>query len=323
MDKILVSVSYFDTLGREAWNLLEENGYDIIYNPEKNFPSYTTEEIEELPDREEITAALVGMDDYRDERKYQLLPNLRIVTKFGVGVDNIDGELAKKYGVKICNAPGQNANAVAELTVCFILNLLRSVPFKQKEMEEGIWDRSQRYEIKGKIIGLLGFGSIAKLVAKKLQAWDVKVIACDLFPDKKTAAELGVRMTTQEEVITTSDFVSIHIPAAPETYHLFDEKKINAMKDGVYLLNLARGALVDLNALANALNSGKLAGAGLDVFEVEPLPADAEIFKCKNVVVTPHVGAETFEAYHNVSMTTALDFVRVIKGENPIHWVNR
>ena len=126
MDKILVSVSYFDTLGREAWNLLEENGYEIIFNPEKNFPSYTTEEIEVLPDREEITAALVGMDDYRDERKYQLLPNLRIVTKFGVGVDNIDGELAKKYGVKICNAPGQNANAVAELTVCFILNLLRS-----------------------------------------------------------------------------------------------------------------------------------------------------------------------------------------------------
>lgn len=323
MNKILVSASYYDTLGREAWELLEQNGYEVIFNPEKKFPNYSTEEIEALPNREEIIAALIGMDDYRDERKYQLLPNLKVVTKFGVGVDNIDGELAKKYGVKACNAPGQNSNAVAELTVCFMLNLLRSVIYRQKTMETGVWDRSQGNEIIGKTVGLLGFGAIAKLVAKKLQAWDVNVIAYDLFPNEKAAAELGVRMTTKEEVITASDLVSIHIPATPETHHMFNKETIASMKDGAYLLNLARGALVDLDALVEALNSGKLAGAGLDAFEVEPLPADAEIFKCKNVVVAPHIGAETFEAYHNVSMTTAQDFVRVIKGEDPVHWVNR
>lgn len=323
MNKILVSASYYDTLGREAWELLEDNGYEVIYNPEKKFPSYSTEEIEALPDKEEIIAALIGMDDYRDERKYQLLPNLKVVTKFGVGVDNIDGELARKYGVKACNAPGQNSNAVAELTVCFMINMLRRVVSVHKKMETGEWDRSQGNEVKGKTIGLLGFGAIAKLVAKKLQTWDVNIIAYDLYPNEKAAQELGVRMTTQEEVITASDIVSIHIPATPDTYHMFNKETIASMKDGAYLINAARGALVDLDDLVEALNSGKLAGAALDAFEVEPLPADAEIFKCPNIVVAPHIGAETFEAYHNVSMATAQDFVRVIKGEDPVFWVNR
>lgn len=323
MKKILVSVSHFDTLGRDAWRLLEENGYEIIFDKEKIFPAYTTEEIEKLPEREEIVAALIGMDDYRDERKYQLMPNLKAVAKFGVGVDNIDGELARKYGVKALNAPGQNSNAVAELTVAFMIDILRQVFPLQRDLENGLWTRFMGREVKGKTVGLLGFGAIARLVAKKLQTWDVNVIAYDLFPNEEEAKKLGVRMTTQEEVITASDIVSIHIPATPETYHLFNKEKIAKMKEGAYLLNLARGALVDLDALADALNSGKLSGAGLDAFEVEPLPKDAAIFKCRNVVLTPHTGAETIEAYHNVSMTTSADFIRVLKGEDPVFCVNR
>lgn len=115
MSKVLVSASHFDTLCQDAWKLFEENGIDVVFDPAKEFPAYTTEEIENHPDREDIVAALIGMDDFRDERKYQALPNLKAVAKFGVGVDNIDGELAKKYGVKALNAPGQNSNAVAEL----------------------------------------------------------------------------------------------------------------------------------------------------------------------------------------------------------------
>lgn len=323
MNKVLVSVSHFDTLGREAWDLLEANGLEIIFDKKKVFPAYTTEEIEALPDREEVVAALIGMDDYRDERKYQLLPNLKAVAKFGVGVDNIDGELAKKYGVKALNAPGQNSNAVAELTVAFMINILRQVFPLQRDLEEGKWTRFMGKEVKGKTVGLLGFGAIARLVAKKLQTWDVNVIAYDLYPNEEAAKELGVRMTTLDEVITESDIVSIHIPATADTYHLFNKETIASMRDGAYLLNPARGALVDLDALVEALDSGKLSGAALDAFEVEPLPKDAAIFKCKNVVLTPHTGAETMEAYHNVSMTTASDFVRVLNGEDPVFCVNR
>lgn len=323
MQKVLVSASHFDTLCRDSWKLFEENGITVIFDPTKAFPAYTSEEIENHPERNNIVAALIGMDDYRDERKYRALPNLKAVAKFGVGVDNIDGEMAKKYGVKALNAPGQNSNAVAELTIGFILDLLRRVVPLHEDMEKGEWPRFIGSEIRGKTVGLLGFGAIARLVAEKLQSFGATVIAFDLYPNEEAAQKLGVRMTTQEEVITTSDIVSIHIPATPETYHLFNKETIASMKDGAYLINPARGALVDLDALADALLSGKLSGAALDAFEVEPLPANASILKCENIVLTPHTGAETEESYYNVSMTTARDIIRVLKGEEPEHCVNR
>ncbi|MDC7291503.1 phosphoglycerate dehydrogenase [Blautia schinkii] len=322
MEKILVSSSHFDTLCRDAWDLFEKNGLEVIFDPNKPFPAYTTEEILARPDREMIVAAVIGMDDYRDERKYQALPNLKAVAKFGVGVDNIDGALAQKYGVKALNAPGQNSNAVAELTVSFILDLLRAVVPLHKAMEKGEWPRHIGEEIKGKTVGLLGFGAIAKMVAKKLQCFDVTVSAYDLYPDVEAAEELGVKLTTQEEIITQSDIISIHIPATPETHHLFDKDTISKMKDGAYLVNPARGALVDLDALADALLSGKLSGAALDAFEMEPLPKDAKILQCGNVVLTPHTGAETKEAYYNVSMTVAKDIIRAVNDEEPVNCVN-
>lgn len=322
MKKVLVSASHFDTLCHDAWELFEKNGIDVIFDAEKAFPAYTTEEIIVHPDRENIVAALIGMDDYRDEKKFQALPKLKAVAKFGVGVDNIDGLLAKKYGVKALNAPGQNSNAVAELTISFILNLLRAVVPLHKAMENGGWPRHIGTELKGKTVGLLGFGAIAKIVARKLQCFDVTVLAHDLYPDVKEARELGVKLTTQEEVIAESDIVSIHIPATLENHHLFNKETINRMKDGAYLVNPARGALVDLDAAADALLSGKLAGAAIDAFEIEPLPKDSKILKCRNIVLTPHTGAETKESYYNVSMETAKDIIRVVNGQEPVNCVN-
>ncbi len=314
MRKVLVSVSHYDTLCREAWNYMEEHGYQIIFDPARKFPAYTTEEIEALPEREDIAAALIGMDDFRDERKYRALPNLKAVVKFGVGVDNIDRSLAERYGVKVLNAPGQNANAVAELTVGFMIMLMRHILSLHEEVEKGLWPRFMGYELRGKTVGLLGFGAIANLVAEKLRCFGVKMMAYDLYPNEEKARALGVKMTTQEEVIQNSDIVSIHIPATPETYHLFDGNRIAEMKEGAVLINPARGALVDLDALAEALQSGKLFGAALDAFEVEPLPKNAEILKCKNVILTPHTGGETREAYHNLSMATAKDIIKVLEG---------
>lgn len=323
MASVLVSASHFDTLCQDAWKLFADSGLKVIFDPARSFPAYSSEEIEAMPEREDIVAALIGMDDFRDERKYKALPNLKAVAKFGVGVDNIDGALAKRYGVVALNAPGQNSNAVAELTVGFMLDLLRHVVPLHKEMEKGRWPRFMGGELKGKTVGLLGFGAIARLVAKKLQCFDVEVLAYDLYPNEKAAAELGVTMTDLQSVITRSDIVSIHIPATPETHHLFNRETIATMKDGAFLVNAARGALVDLDDLADALQSGKLAGAALDAFEVEPLPLDAPILQCENIVLTPHTGAETRESYYNVSMTTAADILRVLKGETPKFQVNR
>ena len=320
MGKILVSASHFDTLCKDAMELFKSNGHEVIYDPNRKFPSYSFEELQEIIG--DIDAALIGMDVYNED-VFKIAPKLKAVAKFGVGVDNIDGEAAKKYGVKVLNAPGQNSNAVAELTIAFMLNVLRGVIPLHKKMEQGLWLRNLGSEIKGKTVGLLGFGAIARLVAEKLKGFDVKILAYDLYPNYELAEKLGVKMTTMDEVITQSNIVSIHIPATKDAYHLFDDAMFKKMKKGSYLINAARGALVDLDALSANILSGQIAGAALDAYEEEPLPTTSSIHQCENIVLMPHIGAETVEAYHNVSMCTCRDIVAVLNGEDPINWTNR
>jgi len=319
MGKILVSASHFDTLCKEAWELFEKNGHEVIFDSKRSFPAYSYEELKDIIG--DIDAAIIGMDQY-NEAVFEIAPKLKAVAKFGVGVDNIDLKAAARHGVKVLNAPGQNSNAVAELTVCFILDMLRKVIPTHKELEQGNWPRWMGSELIGKTVGLVGFGAIARLVAKKLSSFDVKVKAYDLYMNQKLADELGVEVCTLDEVITGSDVVSLHIPVSDDTYHMFDTNMFSRMKQGSYLVNAARGGLVDLDALTQALREGKLAGAALDAFEVEPLPAGAEIFKY-NVICTPHIGAESYEAYRNVSLCVSRDIVAVLAGETPVHWVNK
>lgn len=318
MGKILVSASYFDTLCGEAWRFLEDNGHEVIYDSSRSFPAYSYEELcRILP---EIDAAIIGMDKYTDA-VFQRAPRLKVVSKFGVGVDNIDIESAKRHGVLVTNAPGQNSDAVAELVLALILALTREVIPMNAAMRHGVWDRRLCSGISGKTVGLLGFGAVGRHLAKKLMSMDVKVKAFDLYPNKVAAAELGVEMTTQEDVIENSDIVSLHIPSTRESYHMFGASLIAKMKQGAYLINTARGDLVDTDALADALNTGWLAGAALDVHETEPLPADLPITKCANVILTPHVGSETAQAYRNVSMVVAADVVAALNGEMPKYLV--
>lgn len=320
MGKILVSASHFDSLCKEAWELLEQNGHEVIFDPNRAFPAYSFEELKDILG--DIDAAIIGMDEY-NEAVFNIAPKLKAVAKFGVGVDNIDLASAKRHGVKALNAPGQNSNAVAEMTMGFIIDLLRGILPLHNELAKGNWPRRLGGELKGKTVGLLGFGAIAQLVAEKLQGFGVHIRAYDLFMNEDRAKALGVQVCTQEEVITGSDIVSLHIPVTKDTYHMFNDDVFKQMKDGAYLINTARGGLVDLEALCRALRSGKLAGAALDAFEVEPLPAGAEIFQSGNVICTPHIGAETYEAYRNVSLTVSKDIVAVLNGLEPIHWVNR
>lgn len=319
MGKILVSASHFDTLCKDAWELLEKNGHEIIYDKTRSFPAYSFEELKDIIG--DIDAAIIGMDKYTEE-VFEIAPKLKAVAKFGVGVDNIDLVAAKKHGVKALNAPGQNSNAVAELTVCYILDMLRKVIPIHEELKEGNWPRWIGSELRGKTVGLVGFGAIARLVAKKLQGFDVTMKAYDLFMNQKLAEELGVKACSLDEIVETSDVVSLHIPVADDTYHMFNQKMFKRMKKGAYLVNAARGGLVDLDDLTEALREGQVAGAALDAFEMEPLPKGMEIFNY-NVVCTPHIGAESFEAYRDVSLCVSKDIIRVLAGEEPEHCVNK
>ena len=319
MGKILVSASHFDTLCKDAWGLLEKNGHEVIYDKTRSFPAYSFEELKDIIG--DIDAAIIGMDKYTEE-VFEIAPKLKAVAKFGVGVDNIDLVAAKKHGVKALNAPGQNSNAVAELTVCYILDMLRKVIPIHEELKEGNWPRWIGSELRGKTVGLVGFGAIARLVAKKLQGFDVQIKAYDLYMNQKLADELGVKACSLDEIIETSDVVSLHIPVSDDTYHMFNTEMFMRMKKGSYLVNAARGGLVDLDDLTKALREGQLAGAALDAFEMEPLPKGMEIFNY-NVVCTPHIGAESFEAYRDVSLCVSKDIIRVLAGEEPEHCVNR
>ncbi|QAT50731.1 phosphoglycerate dehydrogenase [Caproiciproducens sp. NJN-50] len=320
MGKVLVSASHFDILCKGAWTLLEKNGHKVIFDSLRPFPAYSYEELLQiLPD---IDAAIIGMDLY-DEKVFKIAPKLKCVCKFGVGVDNVNLADATKYDVKVCNCPGQNSNAVAELTIGFIIDVLRGITPLHKAMEKSSWPRYLGEELAGKTVGLFGFGAIARLVAKKLSAFDMKIKAYDLYPNESAAKELGIEMVSQDEIIETCDIISLHAPATKENYHLFGAKTFARMKNGAYLINAARGALVDLDALAEALKSGKIAGAALDAFEEEPLPSSASILQCENIVLTPHTGAETRQAYDKVSMVAAQNVVDTLAGREPKYWVNR
>lgn len=321
MGRVLVSASHYDTLCQDAWKLLEENGHEVVYDPKRHFPAYSTEELRQLlPD---IDAAIIGLDQYNEE-VLSISPRLKIVCKFGVGVDNIDLQAARERKIYATNAPGCNSNGVAELTVALIIDLLRGIVKTHTDLTNGFWNRPIDKELKGKTLGLLGFGAIGRLVAKKLSGWDVKILAYDPYMNRELARELQVApCNTLEEVVAASDILSLHFPATADNYHLFDEAMFSAMKKGAYFINCARGTLVDLPALCAALKSGQLAGAAIDAFEFEPLPKDAEIFSCGNVICLPHIGAETEDAYYNVSMCVARDVISVLEGREPKCWVNK
>ena len=319
MGKILITASHYEELCGQAKKLLEESGHELIIN-KSDMPLFTYDQIVNIIG--DVDAAIIGLDDWTED-VFKVAPKLKVIAKFGVGVDNIDGKAAKEYGIKVINAPGQNSNAVAELTVGYVIGLLRNIIPLHKKMENGEWVRLVGYEVKGKTVGLLGFGTIARLVAEKLRGFDVNMIAYDLYPNEEAANALNVKLMSRKDVIKNSDIISLHIPGNQETYHLLNKETFGMMKDGAYIINAARGPVIDMEALCNALKSGKIAGAALDAFEAEPLSKDAEILKCGNVICTPHTGAETYEAYKNVSMCTARGVLDVLNGKDPQFWTNK
>lgn len=319
MGKILVTSSHWETLCQAADKLVKENGHEVVLH-KGELPYMSFEEIAEVIG--DIDGAIIGLDDWTDA-VFEIAPKMKAIAKFGVGTDNIDKESATRHGIKVLNAPGVNSGAVAELTIGFMLDMLRQITNLHKQLEQGNWVRYTGNELTGRTIGLLGFGAIAKLVAKKLQGFDVRILASDPYANLEAAKALNVEIVDTDTVLRESDIVSIHVPAMPSTYHMINDEAFAKMKDGSYLINAARGAIVDTQALLRALESGKLAGAALDAFENEPLKADDPLLTCGKVICTPHTGAETKEVYHNVSLCVAQDVINVLAGKEPKNWVNR
>ena len=239
---------------------------------------------------------------------------LRIVGRAGTGVDNIDVAAASGRGVLVVNAPGANSISVAEHALALMLSLARMVPAADRAMKNGKWEKKRFVgtELRGKTLGIAGLGRIGQEVAQRARAFGMRVVAHDPFISREIAESAGVELVSLDEVCASSDFLTLHLPSTPETRHLFNAARFARVKRGVRIVNTARGDLIDQSALKDAIESGTVAGAALDVFEAEPL-TDWSLARMPQVVATPHIAASTEEAQELVGLDTAAavrDFLR-------------
>lgn len=249
-------------------------------------------------------------------------PKLKGVLKNGVGVDNIDIPAATACKIPVLNTPGANANAVAELAVGGMLSLARHLPMAHMDIRNSVWRREVGTEIAGKTLGIIGCGNIGKTLALKAQALGMRVVAYDLYPDALFAKANGVIMTDLDSVLRESDYVSLHIFGGKDNEHLIGKPQLALMKPTAYLMNYARGEVLDLDALDRALAQNVLAGAAIDAYVVEPPDFGHPIFRNPKVAFTPHSGADTRESGERVGMMVVRDIESLLNGERPPRILN-
>lgn len=288
----MIRILVCDGMEQTPIDKLREDGYEVV---DKHYEdNELKEKIKEFDVMIVRSATKVRKPLIDEARKGKL----KIIIRGGVGVDNIDVDYARKNGIKVRNTPNSSSASVAELTIAHMFALSRYIHLSNVTMRDGKWEKNKYngIELSGKTLGLIGFGRIAREVAKRATALGMKVIYTD---------KLGIvsgceyEFYNQDELLQKSDFISLHIPFTKADGAVIGEEDFKLMKDGVYLINCARGGVVDEDALINALNSGKVAGAGIDVFESEPLP-NQELINNQKVCVTPHIGAATEEAQERI-----------------------
>jgi D-3-phosphoglycerate dehydrogenase len=248
---------------------------------------------------------------------------LRFIGRAGAGVDNIDMDAATRKGIIVANAPEGNTLAATEHTMAMMLSLARSIPQANASLKKKEWKRSKfmGVELNEKTLGIVGLGRIGREVAKRAQALGMHIVGYDLFISKERATQMGVEALSLEELFRVSDFITVHTPLTKETKHIVNSRTIATMKDGVRIINCARGGIIDEKALCDAIRSGKVAGAALDVFEEEP-PLSSPILEFDQVITTPHLGASTVEAQQNVAVSIAKQCLSVLKGGSARNIVN-
>ena len=250
--------------------------------------------------------------------------NLKIIGRAGVGVDNIDVAAATAKGIVVINSPGGNTNAATEHSFAMMLAMARHIPVANETLQKGEWNRKQYtgVELKGKTLGVIGMGRIGSGVAKRALAFDMKVIGYDPYINEERCRDMGVTVGTFDDVIAQADFITVHMPLTDTTRGMINKEVMAKMKKGVRLINCARGGIIDEADLREAVLSGQVAGAAVDVFTSEPIPADHPLLGVKGIYVTPHLGASTVEAQVGVAVDVAEGIKAALHGEPVMTAVN-
>ena len=264
----------------------------------------------------EASAVLIRSATRMDAEAIAAAPVLKVIARAGVGLDNVDIKAATAAGVMVVNAPTSNIISAAELTIAHILSLARHLPAAHASLAAGEWKRSKftGTELYEKTLGIIGFGRIGGLIAERLRAFGVDIVAYDPYIAPARAQQLGVRLVSLEELLEVSDFITIHMPKTPETTGMISTEQLARMKPSAFIVNVARGGLIDEDALHTALTTGVIAGAALDVFVTEP-PADTRLTALPNVSVTPHLGASTDEAQEKAGVAVARSVKLALEGD--------
>lgn len=281
--KILISSSSFGIEG-SAIETLKKAGFSVVLNPYNR--KLTEDELMELLDNDVV--GLIAGTEKITERVMQNAKSLKVISRYGIGLDNIDLEAAKRKGIIVCNTPDAPTQAVAELTLTLILNLYRRIGEVDRNLRSDQWSPLMGRLLSGKTLGIIGLGRIGKALVKLIQPFKLKIMAHEPYPDNKFVSSYRIELTSLEKVLSKSDIVSLHVPLTKETHHLIGKEDLALMKNETIIVNTARGSLIKEEALIDALGRGIIAGAALDVFEEEPYYGKLKNFD--NVILTPHIG---------------------------------
>lgn len=313
--KVLIATRSFGSTSQKPWDVLAEAGCELV---QADMSQKMTEErlIELLAD---VDGAIVGVVPLT-ARVLENAPKLKVVSAHGVGVDHIDVKAAARQGVIVANCPGTNDQPVADLAIGLMIAIARKIPSVDRELRQGHWGRHSGSELWNKTLGLIGLGRIGRGVAKRALGFDIKVLAYDPYVSQEQVRSLDVSLTSFDEVIAASDFLSLHAVLNDETRNMMGAAQFRAMKPSAYLINTSRGGLVDEAALYQALTEGQIAGAALDTFVNEP-PLGSPLLQLDNLVVTPHIGAHTKEAIERVGVLAAQNVVQALQTGEPVYRV--
>jgi len=289
--------------------ILEKNGLQVTYEPE-----ITPEQIAEKIGNFEVV--IVRSRTKITKELIEKANKCKIIARVGVGLDNVDQAAAKEKEIRVINAVEGAMNAVAELVIGLMLSLAREIPRADREVRNGNWIKKELMgsELKGKYLGIVGLGNIGKRLGRLARSLNMNIIGFDVVPiDEEFSKEVGLMKADLDTLLTSSDYISLHVPLLDSTRHMINAEKIASMKNTARIINTSRGGVIDEKALADALKTGKLAGAALDVFEVEPATSN-ELAALPNFISTPHIGAQTKEAQSLAANVIAEKIIQILRG---------
>lgn len=307
--KVLISSLHLQSRLDRYRDLLAENNIeaDVITRPQFVPEADLFEVIEPYH-------AIVCSDDQLTDRVITKAKNLKIISKWGVGLDSIDLESAKRHGISVYNSPGAFSESCATMIFSFIFHFARRVADQDRSVRDGKWEHVPGFSLAGKSMGVIGLGNIGQALIKRAVAFELKVLGHDLKTiDPAFVSAYGLTMVDKEEVLRQSDFVVLAPDLNPSSFHLISTKELSLMKPSAFLFNTARGPIIDESALIKALKDKIIAGAGLDVFEIEPLPLDSPLRQMDNVLLTPHNAYNTVEAENYVHDNTVKNLIEGLK----------